>query len=131
MEKLSLNREINRNPLFDVIFQYQNIEEVPRVKIPSIILRPYDYQKMKSKFELSLWATERNGEIHFSFSYQTSIFRKETIMLFKDYFTQILSSVLKDPRTRLSALKMISQKKREKLLSQFSIDLENVKSAFI
>ncbi|MFC2155803.1 amino acid adenylation domain-containing protein [Acidobacteriota bacterium] len=100
MEKLELNRDMSRNPLFDVMFSLQN-EEITGITIPGLKLTPYEYVNKTSKFDLILMGFEEANRLVFSLEYSTKLFKKSTIERFIGYFKDITTVVLEDVDIKL------------------------------
>jgi non-ribosomal peptide synthetase component F/acyl carrier protein len=94
-EKVALDRDANRNPVFDVMFTYLNID-IPEVEIPGLRMIPYEYEKPAAKFELTLNARELEGIFTFSLEYRTALFKEETINEFVEFFKEITSAIIGD-----------------------------------
>ncbi|MCP5047191.1 MAG: hypothetical protein GY940_08465, partial [bacterium] len=95
VEKLELKRDTGRNPLFDVMFQFNNFE-TSQLEIPGLQVKGYRYHKDReiSKFDLTLWGQEAGDDLTFQFEYSTQLFKRETIDVFIRYFKEITRSVL-------------------------------------
>ncbi len=99
------NRDMPRNVLFDVFFQFNNLDDklanIPEVKIEDLTVRPYNYKGRIAKFDLYLWGKEKESGILFFIEYATRLFRDETVKSFIKYFKQIVSVVVRDNRIKL------------------------------
>ncbi|MDQ1350650.1 MAG: hypothetical protein QG657_952, partial [Acidobacteriota bacterium] len=96
VEKVTVNRDPGRNPLFDAMFALQNLD-IPEIEMPGLKLKPYPYEQELSKFDLSLQCFDSGDGLTFIFEYCTRLFRAETIEKFSDYFKRIISGVIKNP----------------------------------
>ena len=73
VQQAEVTRDVSRNPLFDVMFTFQNIEglseEIPGLQSPegTLKLTPYEYENKIAKFDLILNAEESDNKILFSF----------------------------------------------------------------
>jgi hypothetical protein len=83
---------------------------------------PYEFQRSSSKFDLSLIGIEADKDLYFILEYSTELFREESVESFIDYFKDIVSSVLEDPKKKISDIQIGSQ---DDLLSQLNDDLED------
>ncbi len=119
IDELKLERQTNRNPLFDVVFTFQNYNE-PKLEIPGLTLKHYRNEHSVSKFDLSLSANEGIEKIFLSFEYSTSLFRKETIVRFIAYFKKIVSALLSDQNLKISDIEIISEDEKRQLLVEFN-----------
>ena len=131
VDKLSLKRDIGRNPLFDVMFVLQNmdIDSVGQEKgtefeanrsVQLDFLKEYESIVPTTKFDLTLSAMERNRGLFCSFQYCTKLFKKETVERFIYYFKKIVSIVVKESGMRLSDIEIISEEEKERRLIDFN-----------
>jgi amino acid adenylation domain-containing protein/non-ribosomal peptide synthase protein (TIGR01720 family) len=119
VEHVSVNRDVSRNPLFDVMLVLQNMD-FPKVKIPGLELFPYQYKKRISKFDLTLHSTEAGEKLLLAFEYCTKLFKKETIERFIAYFRKIVTSILIEPRIKISDIEIIPGQEKKKILLDFN-----------
>ncbi|MCP4154897.1 MAG: AMP-binding protein, partial [bacterium] len=105
-QRLLGKRNADRNPFFDVLFVWQNME-MDVLKIPGLKLSPYPMEaKSRALTDLSLYGYEKNNEIIMIFEYNTALFRKETVERFMAYFTEIVTVVLKKEKIKLDDIKI-------------------------
>jgi acyl transferase domain-containing protein/acyl carrier protein len=123
-EKVAVDRDVSRNPLFDVFFQFGNIER-PELKIPQLKLEGQGFAQKTSRFDLTLFTSESGKDLAFTFEYTVRLFKSETIRGFRETFCQLVTAILTDPDQKLSSLKEISEKKKKEMLAQFGEDLED------
>lgn len=119
LDELKVERNTSRNPLFDVMFTYQSFKE-SELQIPGLILSAFQTEHVVSKFDMTLIAFEKKGEILLSFEYSTRLFKRESLERYADYFKKILTSILADEEVQLSHLDMLSEKERNQLLMEFN-----------
>ncbi|MCP5106542.1 MAG: amino acid adenylation domain-containing protein, partial [bacterium] len=93
VNRVGVDRDTGRSPLFDVMFILQNMD-IAEVEIPGLKLIPFAYENRTSRFDLTLEGTESNGGVTFKFEYSTKLFKDSTIVRFIDYFKQLTASVL-------------------------------------
>jgi len=123
LEKVKVNRDTARNPLFDVMFLFKNVDYA-RVNIPGLTLASYDYVAATAKFDLTLSAWETgepgNSRLLFSFEYASKIFRATTIERFSGYFRHLLGEVLPDSSLRVAEIDILHPSEREQIISAFN-----------
>jgi hypothetical protein len=79
IEKLAVERDVSRNPVFDAMMILQNMD-LPEIRLPEVTFSPYAHENRTSKFDLSLYVTEEeSGVLHLSFEYSTRLFKRCTI----------------------------------------------------
>jgi len=103
VDTLSVTRDPARNPLFDVLFVWEDPDTGLGYITPSgeLKLTPYNVEKTKAMFDIILTSTEFGGKMTFSINYRTSLFKRETIESMSGNFKEVLSAVLKDPGIKL------------------------------
>ncbi|MDQ1354395.1 MAG: hypothetical protein QG657_4704, partial [Acidobacteriota bacterium] len=119
VERVVTNRDISRNPLFDVMFVLQNIE-MSEVELSGLVLKPYGYEDKTAKFDLTLTGVEATGKLFFTFEYSTNLFREETINRFSAYFKNIVNQVIDDRSRRISDIEIITAEEKKKVLYDFN-----------
>ncbi|MGE5343351.1 MAG: amino acid adenylation domain-containing protein [Candidatus Omnitrophota bacterium] len=129
VEHASVERDMSRNPLFDVALVFQNIfdrtmaGDIDDETIGDVNIKPYDFERGTSKFDLSLIVIERDGRLMFSFEYCTRLFKKETILRYMTYFRTIVtnvSSILDDPGKTIFEIEMLPEEEKDRLLHTFN-----------
>ncbi|WP_413980782.1 condensation domain-containing protein, partial [Maribacter sp. 2307UL18-2] len=119
IDELNIVRDTGRNPLFDVMFSYQNFEH-EELDLPGLKLSPYDFDHRISKFDLLLNVIEFPDRLKLSIEYSTELFDEGTIGRFVTYFENIVGRVIEDPAVRLSDIAMITPEERDELLYGFN-----------
>ncbi len=119
IDNLGVRRDPSRNPLFDVVFIYQNFEE-PTSEVPALIFKPYDAKYSVSQFDFTLTAFEREKQIFFQFEYATDFFKEETIEKVIVYFKKVVSTIVDNVYIKISDIKIITQGEEHQLLYDFN-----------
>lgn len=119
VEELNIERNPNRNPLFDIMFAFENYE-FDEISIPGLAIRKQTSIKKKSKFDLTLTVTESEHRLFLNFEYCTSLFKQETIELYVRYFKKIMFQVVENPAIKLSEIEIIADIEKQKLLYEFN-----------
>ncbi|MBN1646475.1 MAG: amino acid adenylation domain-containing protein [Spirochaetales bacterium] len=118
VEKLDIERDFSRNPLFDVAFTYHYNEAIAfenafaNVSGESVLsfkgIEEFKLKKKVSHFDLSLYGFEKDDEIHFNLTYCSSLFRKETIERFVEHFKSVVRDIAADPGKKICDISLIS-----------------------
>ncbi len=119
VEKVSVERDTSRNPLFDVMFALQNMG-VANIDIPGLKLGPYEFDSQTAKFDLNLHVYEVEAGLFFTWQFRTKLFEEETIKRFIEYLKRILAMITKEPGIRLSGIDILSAQERKQLLGDFN-----------
>ncbi|MNW53797.1 Gramicidin S synthase 2 [compost metagenome] len=117
VERLNIKRDLNSNPLFDVVFTLQN-GNIDKIECEELILSYEDIQFDTSKFYLTLFAQQKNGQLLLSMEYLTKLFNKETIEHMMNNYLKIIKIMLKDESISLKEISIIDQEIEERLALQ-------------
>ncbi|MBF0318975.1 MAG: amino acid adenylation domain-containing protein [Nitrospirae bacterium] len=118
--ELTLPRDINRHPLFDVMAVFDEDEEQPeespdvfgeRVMISEL---PFDYNV--TKFDLTFHFTKKHGIISLNINYATAMFMEGTITSMAANFATLAASFSGAPLTALKHLQFVSDEQTRVLL---------------
>ena len=116
---LNITRDASRNPLFDVLFTYQNNGN-PIVHLKDIQTTYYLPDNKTSKFDLSLEITPEKDTFNLNFEYCTSLFTNRFIHSLSNHYLKILKDVLENPEIQISDIDMLSKKEKNKILIDFN-----------
>ncbi|MED3966050.1 non-ribosomal peptide synthetase, partial [Niallia taxi] len=121
LEKVNIEKDMSRNPLFDVMFTF-NMEgdSALEFELDDLFLESLNVDSMVSKFDLSLNMTEKERVIDCSFEYCTKLFKEQTIQKMICHFKQVLEFIMKDLDVNLSEIEIISTNERELIHNQFN-----------
>jgi len=119
MEKLNLQRDMSRNPLFDAQFVFEDGNQ-RLLKIENMTFTTYDIQKKSSMFDLTLEVIEREGHLEVSMEYCSKLFHRKTIIRWSDYYKTIINEIIKKPDIRISDIDILPDDEKNKLLHIFN-----------
>jgi amino acid adenylation domain-containing protein len=111
VKKAAGHSDTGRSPIFDVLFQFQNIDEtreenLERVDCAGLTFTYSDYEIKSAKFDLYLYGEEKQETLIFKLEYYTRIFAEETINLFINIFKDIISTVIKNKDIKLDDIEV-------------------------
>ncbi|MCP3738294.1 amino acid adenylation domain-containing protein [Rossellomorea sp. BNER] len=124
VEKLSLQRDTSRNPLFQAMFTMQDFGS-NGLHLDGVQVKPYDLEYAISKFDLSLVTRESEDQIKCQLEYSSSLFKQETIQRMKHHFEQIVKEMVAHPEKKISEVEMLTYHEKEQLLVKWN-QTENV-----
>ncbi|MGD2085176.1 MAG: condensation domain-containing protein [Candidatus Aminicenantes bacterium] len=113
-DKVAPHRDPRRNPITDVAFTTQQLDE-PRDQLntPPPGTTPHRQERNDAYVsDLILIVLERKNGLDFRFAYRTELFKKDTIETYSEYFKNILATVLENNHIKLKDLR-ISDEMRE------------------
>ena len=114
VEDLHPERDLSRNPLFQVMFVQLN---APRgvVALPGLALAPFDLQRSASQVDLTLYVGEAGDRFGGTFEYATDLFEASTIERMAGHLCRVLEQMVAAPEGRISALTLLTDPEKEEL----------------
>ncbi len=123
INELNVERNAGRNPLFDVMFSFENYEEKD-FSLPGLDLELYGSEHSSSMFDLTLSASGgAKGELFFSFEYSTDLFDRSTIDRFANYFKSVVGTILENQSILISEIEILDSKERDRLIHGLNPEL--------
>jgi len=125
VEKLDIKRDLNRSPLFDVVFSYMNFE---RADVRAGELRMSDYQAetvLSSEYDMTLYGLEAEDEIFITIKYKKALFKKESIERLAGHFTTIAALLTENIDQPIAALDILLPSEKTRL-EAFNTQYEKV-----
>ncbi len=119
VDKLSITRDLSRNPLFDVMFVMQNID-AGEIQIEGLKFKPYEVDNNIAKFDMTITAVELDKTIGLTLNYCTKLFNKVTIERLYKHLHNILKAITRDLNIKLSDIEMLTEEETHQLLVDFN-----------
>ncbi len=113
VNKVVKQRDMSRNPIFDVFFSfnYPGIsrelhEDSIHEGFSTLKVKSYEGEVPFSMFDLFLSGLEVEEELLLGFTYATKLFKKETVERFAGYCREIVSTVVENNRVLLKDIRI-------------------------
>ena len=119
VKDLNIKRDTSRNPLFDVMFVYQN-NGYPEINFKDVKAEYFIPDNNISKFDLSLEIIPRDNECSLRFEYCTKLFDKEFIERMSIHYINILNAILENNEIKIADIDMLSEQERNQILYEFN-----------
>ncbi|GFZ30328.1 hypothetical protein CSC2_08540 [Clostridium zeae] len=114
VDKLNIKRDASRNPMFDVMFVLENMNDgngdISNISLGLEI----------SKFDITLAACELENSIKFNLEYSVNLFKKDTIERMITSYVNILTCVAERSDVKLSEIDMLSKEEKNKVIYEFN-----------
>ncbi len=108
VEELQPQRDLSRNPLFQILFAVQNAP-FEKFRLPGIRIQPYLREVTTTRLDLECNVWERGDAMRVNFVYNSNLFAPETIVRLGRHFQRVLEAVVKDSGQRLSDMKLLEK----------------------
>ena len=103
VDSLKLERQLGRNPLFQVMFGLQNLPRLSK-ELPGLTLTSVRMETDTTIFDLSLYMAETDQKLVGWMRYSTDLFTFKTIERMIEHYEKIVQKVVTDPSVTLQAL---------------------------
>jgi amino acid adenylation domain-containing protein len=123
VENIAVERDASRNPLFDAMLILMNMlqpEKITEEEMGNLQVKPFVYERMTARFDLTLSAVEVEDILSFRIGYCTRLFKKETVERFIRFFKNIMWSVLQTPAAKISGIEIIPEEEKTQVLFEFN-----------
>ncbi|MCP4153875.1 MAG: AMP-binding protein, partial [bacterium] len=120
VEKTTVERDLSRNPLFDVLFLQQDAaaeknQFASQRKVPADI---FSYQSAKFDLTINMFGKKEGLEI--AIEYCTRLFKQETVQRFLNFLKRIIHAVIKTPNKKISEIEIISEEDKRRVIYEFN-----------
>ncbi len=116
VDELGLDRDLSRNPLFQVMFTLQHAA-LPTHSLPGLTLSVGELDTGTAKFDLGLTLQQHDdGSMNARWEYRTGLFDETTIARLAGHFETVLEGILASPDRPLSELPLLTPAQRSALL---------------
>ncbi|MBR8839675.1 MAG: amino acid adenylation domain-containing protein [Stigonema ocellatum SAG 48.90 = DSM 106950] len=129
VEELHPERNLNQNPLFQVVFALQNAP-MSELELPGLTLTPLQFDMETTRFDLEfhlweqepqkgLWVDSSEGISGFVI-YSTDLFDDTTITRMLGHFQTLLEGIVANPEQRLANLPLLTEPEQHELLVEWN-----------
>ncbi|MGH2510513.1 MAG: condensation domain-containing protein, partial [Ktedonobacteraceae bacterium] len=119
VEVLQPERDLGRNPFFQVLFTLQNMPIEP-VVMHGLRWTPVAIEAKTAKFALELVLQETPEGISGHFEYQTDLFEQGTIERMGRHYVQILREMVRQPQQQIGEIALLADQEYEVLLADWN-----------
>lgn len=119
VKELKPERNGTANPLFQVMFLYNTLQETPSFG-KNLTVEESVIDLGVSKFDLTLFVTDRGDHLTATFEFATDLFSVETIERLHRHLENLLQNIVQSPEKRISEFDLLTQKERNKFLIEWN-----------
>lgn len=118
--ELQPNRELGRNPFYDVTFALQNVPRA-ELELPGLQCeRVHRPENISNKFDLSLFLYESAEGLAGRLEYAADLFEPSTIERFANHFANLLEAIAANPDCPIEELSLFTEAERRQLLVEWN-----------
>ena len=119
VEILQSDRDLSRNPLFQVMFALQNAP-MPERRPSGLSLSPLEVDIGSAKFDMTFTLGEKDGRLMGVVEYSTDLFDEETIKRMSRHYQTLVGAAVADPQQPVAWLPILSESERLELVETFN-----------
>ncbi|MGG3526870.1 non-ribosomal peptide synthetase [Bacillus pseudomycoides] len=105
VRKLNIERENNRNPLFDTMLAVKNVD-YPEIKVNGLAISPIPLKTDYSRFDLTLNINEKEEGINVELEFDTEILKHSTAKFIVESFVDILKQIIQSPHRSIREIEI-------------------------
>ncbi|MFM6139805.1 MAG: amino acid adenylation domain-containing protein, partial [Sphaerospermopsis kisseleviana] len=116
VEKLQPERSLSYNPLCQVMIVFQNMEGAGKnVSLTGLEIQQVEQNYPFAKFDLTLYLSEREDQIHCMWEYATDLFAADSIKRMIEHFEVLLTAITQNPQQSVSKLPLMTAREIQQL----------------
>ncbi|MEW5354805.1 amino acid adenylation domain-containing protein [Streptomyces sp. 16-176A] len=116
VDELQPDRDLSRNPLFQVMFELQHVQSTP-LRLDGLAVERVPAPWRTAKFDLTLSLGRRaDGGLQGLFEYATALYDRTTVQRMAGHYLTLLRAATARPETPLSRLAILTGDEREQLV---------------
>ncbi len=119
VQELGVERELSRNPLFEVMFTLQNHPH-SAVQMTNLRVDAEEIHTGTAKFDLNVTLSREGERVTGYFQYSADLFSERTIGRMVEHYQQVVAAIGADAEQRISELELLSEAERQQLLVTFN-----------
>ena len=114
VDTLKVKRDLNINPLFQVLFTFQN-REMTDLKNDLFHLEALQVDTGMAQFDLSLTFREEEDRIIGFYEYNTEVFGQEDILRYIENYQLLLQRILRSPDQSIFSVNLLSEDEEKRI----------------
>jgi aspartate racemase len=119
VEELQPERDLSRNPLFQVMFVLQNAPG-RELELAGLEVSPLEVETGTAKFDLTLSLTDREEGLAGVLEYSADLWERETVERLAGHYRRLLEGVVADGEERISRLPLLTPAERQQVVVEWN-----------
>ncbi|NMG19780.1 non-ribosomal peptide synthetase [Brasilonema bromeliae SPC951] len=119
VEELQPERSLSYNPLFQVMFAFQNTPQ-QTFELSGLTITSTYVDRLTSKFDLTLFIVETEQGVEEIWEYNTDLFDASTISQMSGHFQTLLEGIVANPQQHISKLPLLTAAQQHELLFEWN-----------
>lgn len=119
VEELNLQRNLNHNPLVQVMFALQN-SSIDQWELPGLQVKLVDVETQSTRFDLEVHCWEMAEALQIGAIYNVALFEEATIQRMMSHFQILLAAIVAQPQCAIRELPLLTPAERRQLLVEWN-----------
>ena len=121
IEQLNLQRDMSRNPLFDVMVSMDAASITAQQQVNDVYITTYNQEASTiSKFDLLFNFSAIENEVKLSVEYNSDLFNADTALRITEHLEQLLTNAVAHPKIPIQQLNYLSNSEKHQLITEFN-----------
>ncbi|MCL1918567.1 MAG: amino acid adenylation domain-containing protein [Peptococcaceae bacterium] len=117
VEAVEVTRDLSRNPIFDIMFVLQETPSGTENILNGI---KRSVETGIAKFDLTLTIVPTSEGYAVTLEYNTDLFKSETIKQMAAHYTNLIKTIIENPKQKVKEIRMTDAAEEEKILVEFN-----------
>jgi amino acid adenylation domain-containing protein len=109
-------RDLRRNPLFQVMFQYKDAR-APLFQSTNLDVTWLETSTQTAKFDLTMAVLAEDEVLNCVIEYRNELFRDDTIERFLSHYAILLENIVADPNENIATLPLLTEAQRNEIIA--------------
>ncbi|WP_240480125.1 non-ribosomal peptide synthetase, partial [Paenibacillus fonticola] len=119
VESVEVQRDLSRNPLFDVMFVLQNNEQA-NLAMNGFKMTSIDSEHTVAKFDLSLSISVTEDGYAMTWEYCTDLLKLESVEQMMKHFSHLVDELAANPERKISELSVADEEEKRLIIEAFN-----------
>ncbi|MEM8907741.1 MAG: condensation domain-containing protein, partial [Bacteroidota bacterium] len=120
VERLGIQRDLSRNPLFQVLFTFQNMPGSTHLDLEAVETEEAAIQWVNALYDLSFYVTEVPKGLFIGLVYSADLFEASTIKRMASHFQNLVLGIFDQPDLPIYQLPMLSRTEQQQLIDDLN-----------
>lgn len=109
-------RDLRRNPLFQVMFQYKDAR-APLFQSTDLDVTWLETSTQTAKFDLTMAVLAEDDSLNCVIEYRTELFREDTIDRFLSHYVTLLENIVAEPDENIATLPLLTETQQNEIIA--------------
>jgi amino acid adenylation domain-containing protein len=115
VETLQPERDLSRNPVFQVFFAFQNVPNFQR-DFAGLTIERLPQERTNAITDIELYVRAGSGTLHCTLVYNTALFDAATIDRMRNHYQTVLEAIVANPELRVAQIPLLMPEEWQRLV---------------